>query len=103
VTGFLLGAKRAWTGLGSTRAAALGALVLLWLAGRLALFVVPYPLYAAIDLALLPVVGFLLIRQMHHTGLLRNLPLAAIVLLLALANLLFHLSALRWLDMALHR
>lgn len=99
VTGFLLGARRAWDGLGVTRATALGLLALLWLAGRLALFALPYPLYAAIDLALLPIVAAVLLRQMWRTGLLRNLPLATIVALLALANLVFHLSVLRVLDL----
>jgi uncharacterized protein involved in response to NO len=99
VIGFLLGANRAWTALGLSRASALAWLALLWLAGRLALFAVPYPLYAAIDLALLPVAAYVLVRQMRATGLWRNLPLAAIVLLLALANLVFHLAALQQLDL----
>lgn len=97
VIGFLLSASRAWTGLGTTRASALGALALLWLAGRVALFVAPYPVYAALDFALLPVVAVVLIRLLLMTGMLRNLPLAIIVLLLALANLVFHLSVLHWL------
>lgn len=97
VIGFLLSASRAWTSLGTTRASALVALALLWLAGRVALFVTPYPVYAALDFALLPVVAVVLIRLLLMTGMLRNLPLAIIVLLLALANLVFHLSVLHWL------
>ncbi|MEO7939928.1 MAG: NnrS family protein [Burkholderiaceae bacterium] len=97
VIGFLLSASRAWTGLGTTRAQALGLLATLWLAGRLALFVLPYPVYALIDLALLPLVAWVLIRLLLHTGLYRNLPLAIILLLLTLANLSFHLSVLQWL------
>ncbi|MCB2040873.1 MAG: NnrS family protein, partial [Rhodoferax sp.] len=97
VIGFLLSASRAWTGLGTTRAGALGALALLWLAGRLALFVAPYPVYAALDLALLPIVAAVLIRLLLSTGMRRNLPLAIIVLALALANLVFHLAVLQWL------
>lgn len=96
VIGFLLSASRAWTGLGTTRAGALGGLALLWLAGRVALFVAPYPVYAALDLALLPIVAFVLIRLLLSTGMRRNLPLAIIVLALALANLVFHLSMLQW-------
>ncbi len=97
VIGFLLSASRAWTGLGTTRATALGFMAALWLAGRLALFVAPYPVYALIDLALLPLVAMVLVRLLLHTGMYRNMPLAAILVLLALANLLFHLSVLQWL------
>lgn len=97
VIGFLLSASRAWTGMGTTRATALGLMAALWLAGRLALFVAPYPFYALIDLALLPLVAGVLIRLLLHTGLYRNLPLAIILVLLSLANLLFHLSVLQWL------
>lgn len=97
VIGFLLSASRAWTGLGTTRATALGVLAALWLAGRLALFVAPYPVYALIDVALLPLVAWVLIRLLLHTGMYRNLPLAVILILLSLANLLFHLSVLHWL------
>ena len=98
VIGFLLSASRAWTGLGTTRAGALGGLALLWLAGRVALFVAPYPLYAALDLALLPIVAAVLIRLLLSTGMRRNLPLAIIMLALALANLVFHLAVLQWLE-----
>lgn len=97
IIGFLLSASRAWTGLGTTRANALAAMALLWLAGRIALFVAPYPVYAVLDFALLPIVAFVLIRLLLLTGMRRNLPLALIVLLLALANLVFHLSVLQWL------
>jgi uncharacterized protein involved in response to NO len=99
VTGFLLSASRAWTGLGVTRATGLATLALLWLAGRIAVFVAPYPVYALLDAALLPVVAVVLVRLLLHTGMHRNLPLAGIVLALGLANLLFHLAVLQWLDL----
>ncbi len=97
VIGFLLSANRAWTGLGTSRANALGALAILWLAGRVTSFIAPYPLFALIDLALLPLVAWVLIRLLLHTGMYRNLPLTVILMLLALANLMFHLSVLQWL------
>lgn len=94
IVGFLLTAGKAWTGLPTPRGAGLGALALLWLAARLAALVAPYPVYAAIDVLLLPTVatifGTVLLRAKNK----RNLPLAGILLLLALANLCFHLANL---------
>lgn len=94
IVGFLLTAGKAWTGLATPRGAALGALVLLWLAARVASVAAPYALYAVLDFALLPLVAGvfarLLLRARNH----RNLPLALILALLASANLAFHLAVL---------
>jgi uncharacterized protein involved in response to NO len=46
----------------------------------------PYPVYAVLDLALLPWVATILIRVLLRAGNRRNLPLGAILLLLAGAN-----------------
>lgn len=97
IIGFLLSANRAWTGLGTSRGTALGLLAGLWLAARVAVFVLPYPVVAVLDTALLPLVACVLARLLLRTGLYRNLPLAGIVLLLGLVNALFHLSVLQWL------
>ena len=94
VVGFLLTAGKAWTGLATPRGAALGALALLWLAARVAALTAPYPLYAALDLALLPVVAAVLATVLLRAGNRRNLPLVLILLLLAAANAVFHLSAM---------
>ena len=94
IVGFLMTAGRAWTGLATPRGAALGALVLLWLAARVASFTGPYSLYAALDLALLPVVALVLVRLLLHARNYRNLPLAGILGLLAAANTVFHLSVM---------
>jgi len=94
IVGFLLTAGRAWTGLDTVRGAGLGALALLWLAARLAAFAAPYPVYAALDVALLPAVAIIFGRVLLKAGNKRNLPLAGILVLLALANLCFHLGAL---------
>ncbi|AMO24533.1 NnrS family protein [Ramlibacter tataouinensis] len=94
IVGFLLTAGKAWTGLPTPRGPALGALAALWLAARLAAVAAPYPVYAALDVALLPAVavafGAVLLRSRNF----RNLPIAGILLGLALANLCFHLAAL---------
>ena len=94
IIGFLLTAGQAWTGLATPRGPALGGLVALWLAARVAALTAPYAIYAALDMALLPLVAALLTRLLLRSGNHRNLPLALILMLLALANGAFHLAAL---------
>ena len=94
IIGFLLTAGQGWTGLATPRGAALGGLVALWLAARVAALTAPYAIYAALDMALLPLVAALLTRLLLRAGNHRNLPLALILMLLALANGAFHLAAL---------
>lgn len=93
IVGFLLTAGKAWTGLPTPRGAALGALACLWLAARISAIAAPYPVYALLEVLLLPAVaaifGTVLLRARNK----RNLPLAGILALLALANLCFHLAA----------
>lgn len=100
IVGFLLTAGKAWTGLATPRGARLGALALLWLAARAAALVAPYPLYAALDMLLLPLVAGLLTAVLLRAGNRRNLPLAGILLLLAGANATFHLGSLGLIDVA---
>ncbi len=57
IVGFVLTAAKAWTGLPTPRGPALAALVLLWLAARIAALIGPYVLYAVLDLALLPLLA----------------------------------------------
>lgn len=97
ITGFLLTAMTNWTGAPALRGRALAALALLWLAGRLAMICAglwPGWLVAAIDLAYLPVVAAYAARVLWRYGNRRNLPLAGVIGLLFLANLLFHLQRL---------
>ncbi len=94
IVGFLMTAGKAWTGLATPRGPALGALALLWLGARVAAFTGPYPLYAALDFALLPIVAVILTRLLLRSGNHRNLPLAGLLGLLSCANLMFHLSVL---------
>lgn len=100
IVGFLLTAGKAWTGLATPRGRALAALALLWLSARLAAFAAPYAVYAALDLLLLPLVAAILVTVLLRAGNRRNLPLGAILVLLALANLCFHLAVLGLLDIA---
>src|SRR5450631_2572490 len=94
IVGFLLTAGKAWTGLATPRGGMLAALALLWLAARLAPVFAPYVVYAVLDVLLLPLVAAILIRVLWRAGNRRNLPLGAILVLLALVNLCFHLSVL---------
>ena len=98
IVGFLLTAGKAWTGLATPRGAALGALALLWLSARVAALVAPPALYAALDMLLLPLVAAVLTAILLRAGNRRNLPLAAILVLLAAANGVFHLAALGIVD-----
>jgi uncharacterized protein involved in response to NO len=97
IVGFLLTAGKAWTGLATPRGTTLAAMAGLWLAARLSAVWAPYPLYAVLDMALLPWVAFVLARVLLKAGNRRNLPLVAILLLLATANLAFHAVAMGWL------
>ena len=100
IVGFLLTAARAWTGLATPRGATLAALALLWLSARVAALTAPYPVYAALDMLLLPGVAGLLTAVLLRAGNRRNLPLMLFLLLLAAANGVFHLAALGILDLA---
>ncbi len=98
IVGFLLTAGKAWTGLATPRGATLAAMAGLWLAARLSAVWAPYAAYAFLDVALLPWVAVVLIRVLLKAGNRRNLPLGAILLLLATANLTFHAAVLGWLN-----
>ena len=90
IVGFLLTAGKAWTGLDTPRGCVLAALAGLWLAARLAAVFAPYGVYAVLDLLLLPLVAVIFISVLLRAGGGRNLPLGAILLLLALTNAVFH-------------
>ena len=94
IVGFLMTAGKAWTGLATPRGPWLGALALLWLAARVASVVSPYGVYAALDMALLPLVAAILVNLLLRARNHRNLPLALILALLATANLVFHLAVM---------
>ena len=98
IVGFLLTAVKAWTGLPTPRGALLGTLAFVWLAARVAAVVAPYPVYAALDMALLPAVSLILLRVLIKAGNKRNIPLISLLVLMATANLVFHLSALGAID-----
>lgn len=95
IAGFLLTALCNWTGAAPLRGKALFGLITIWGAGRLAMWTAswwPMGVVAAIDLLFLPVVAIYMTRVLLQHGNKRNLPIAAILILLSLANLMMHIG-----------
>jgi uncharacterized protein involved in response to NO len=90
VTGFLLTAIPNWTGRLPLRGAPLGALVALWIAGRIALFTPAPWIELAFPLALIVVVA----REVAAARNFHNLPVVAVLGLFFVGDLLVHLHAL---------
>lgn len=90
VVGFLFTAGKTWTGLPTPTGAFLAALALLWLAARVAGLCAPLAVFAALDLAFLPLVAAVFLDLIVRSGNRRNAPVAAMLLLLATANAAFH-------------
>ena len=100
IVGFLLTAARTWTGLATPNGRHLAALVLLWLAGRVAMLLAT-PLWAAlVDLLFLPLAAWPLYRVLQQSGNRRNIFLVLLLGLLTLANALFHAAGLGWVALA---
>lgn len=94
--GFLLTAMSNWTGAPALRGAPLAALALLWIAGRAVMLAhrgLPAALVAAVDVAFLAVLGAYVLTVLVRAGNHRNLPLAAVVLLLGAANAAWHAAS----------
>ncbi len=97
ISGFLLTAVRNWTGRETVSGAALAALCLLWVYGRIAPFyagLLPDALIAAIDFAFLPLLIFHLGKPMYQAGHFKSLIFIGLLLLLMLGNGLMHLQIL---------
>jgi uncharacterized protein involved in response to NO len=91
IAGFLLTAVPNWTGRLPVTGWPLVGLFLLWLAGRVALLLAPtLPAAHVVDAAFLIVFAGVIWREVLSGRNWRNLPVAVMVTLLALANLAFH-------------
>ncbi len=99
VAGFLLTAVPNWTGRLPVTGGALIGLVALWVAGRASGFLpsAVWPFAIVLDAAFLVVFAGVVWREVLAANNRRNLPVAAMVTALALANLLFHARGL-WPD-----
>ncbi len=93
LAGFLLTAVARWTGQRGFAGPPLMVLVAIWLGGRIAMapgLGVPQWLAAVIDLAFLPSVAIAITPSLIRARNVRNFPLVAILILLFVADLLFH-------------
>ena len=92
--GFLLTAIPNWTGRPPVQGAPLALLVILWLAGRLAMLCpAGGAVSGAIDSVFLVALAGVACNEIVRGGNRRNLPVGVLVSLLALANVLFHFGA----------
>jgi uncharacterized protein involved in response to NO len=97
IAGFSLTAVPNWTGRLPLSGLPLAGLVGLWLAGRFAsFFVASLTWAAAIDLAFLFVLAMAIWREILAGKNARNAPIALLITIFALANLLFHMEGV-WL------
>ena len=90
VIGFLYTAVRNWTGIWTPRAAHLGLLATLWIAGRLAMLFAPAALAWPVDAAFIPLAAWPLFRVLKKSGNRRNYFLVGLLGVLGTLNLLFH-------------
>ncbi|PKG38863.1 NnrS family protein [Psychromonas sp. Urea-02u-13] len=96
IVGFLLTAVQNWSGIRSLNGKALAALVLVWLAARIAFFLpeqLPNSLIIALDMAFLPLAVIALAKPIIQAKLWRNLLFIPILLVMATTNGLLHYSA----------
>ncbi|MFK4722062.1 uncharacterized protein involved in response to NO [Bradyrhizobium niftali] len=96
ITGFLFTAIPNWTGRLPIQGTSLGALLVVWLAGRVAVTLsaeVGWAFALVVDAAFLALVVAAATREIIAGGNWRNLPLVVLVLLLLAGNVGFHLEA----------
>ncbi|MEK9283919.1 NnrS family protein [Bradyrhizobium sp. ISRA442] len=96
ITGFLFTAIPNWTGRLPIRGRSLGALVVVWLAGRVAMTLsaeLGWAFALAVDAAFLALVVAAATREIIAGGNWRNLPVVMLVLMLLAGNVAFHLEA----------
>jgi uncharacterized protein involved in response to NO len=100
LTGFLFTALPNWTGMTTPRGPALGLLVLLWLGGRIGALALSPLAFAAMDWPFLPIVAAIVLRLLLCSRNRRNLPVVALLVLLATANFTFHAAQLGWIGLS---
>jgi uncharacterized protein involved in response to NO len=96
ITGFLFTAIPNWTGRLPIQGTSLGALVVVWLAGRAAVALsadLGWEFALAVDAAFLALVVAAATREIIAGGNWRNLPVVILVLVLLAGNVAFHLEA----------
>ena len=87
ISGFALTAVRNWTARPTPTGLPLGLLLMLWVAGRIAMLMAPSFPAAAVDLAFLPVIAVAVLFPILRAGQTRNLFLPAVLLALGSSTL----------------
>ena len=96
IVGFLFTAGRNWTNLPTPAGGQLAALAALWIAGRVAMLLAPGLPALAVDGLFLPLCALAFGRVLVQSQSKRNYPICGILILLSVANLLFHAAANGW-------
>lgn len=96
IVGFLFTAGRNWTNLQTPAGGQLAALAGLWIAGRAAMLLAPGVPALIVDGLFLPLCALAFGRVLVQAQSKRNYPICGILILLSIANLLFHVAANGW-------
>lgn len=94
MAGFLLTAVRNWTGLSTPTGPWLGGLAALWVAGRAMIISGPPLLAAAVDILFVPLLAIAIAIPIVKSRNQRNYKIVVLLLLIALANIAYHLASL---------
>ncbi|MTW13370.1 NnrS family protein [Pseudoduganella eburnea] len=100
IIGFLFTAGRNWTNLPTPAGGQLAALAGLWVAGRAAMLLAPGVPALVIDGLFLPLCALAFGRVLVQAQSKRNYPICGILILLSVANLLFHAAANGWIALS---
>lgn len=104
VAGFLLTASAAWTKTKAVSGTKLKVLFALWFLGRLAFILsilelpLPFILYFMLDMLFIPVLVVVLAPSLLSARKLKNIQFLLVLSILAIGNLLMHLSSLEMID-----
>lgn len=94
MAGFLLTAVRNWTGLPTPTGRGLAALALAWILGRAMVISGPPLLAAAVDLVFVPLLALVCALPIFRSRNRRNYKIVGLLLLIASANVVYHLASL---------
>jgi len=100
IIGFLFTAGRNWTNLPTPAGGQLAALSALWIAGRAAMLLAPGVPALVVDGLFLPLCALAFGRVLVQAQSKRNYPICGILVLLSVANLLFHAAANGWITLS---
>lgn len=92
LAGFILTAARSWSGRPTASGTGLAALVVLWVAGRIGMTLSAGPSAALIDALFLPALATVVVIPIVRSGKLTHLRVVALVALLGVVNIVFHLQ-----------